>query len=229
MDQGDFFTFGVTMAQHLLHSRCIRRSCDIPNLEQVAKPYRSWEDCMRAAAECLRGRGDPKYLDMADVLDLETAVSGGTGDRAGAVAMAREVLKRNPSHAYAHMIICIHTGVNTGLDVGQNGLKLPGATPFIRRSILKCLTQVYTITALDLLLRAPPADTHLRRTGAETLTMAREYAEMFIAEAPPDCTDLVDVLDAYILHTFILRGSELSENLSELKVRTGFVLLCILN
>ena len=222
---GDLYTFGTTMAEHLLHSRYTRSTGDIaPHLQRSRSSYRSWEDCMRAAAGCLRARRDPRHLDMADVLDLETAVSGGTGDPEDGVVLAREVLKRNPRHAFAHMILCIHTNDPVeAVQTAQRGLDLSDLTPFIRRSILRCLMHTHASAAWNILLGASPADERLRIAGAAGVKIALQYAEAFIAEAPPDCSHLSQVLDEYIVHTFVLAGSGLSENLSELEVSLGFV------
>ena len=65
----------------------------------------------------------------------------------------------------------------------------------------------------------PGTEGDKRELGLAALRMARKNALTFMAEAPPDSTDMREILNWYILDTIALRGPELSEDLAAFQVR----------
>lgn len=214
----DLYKFGVTMAEHLPQSTYIHRPEDYPDFAHPSSPYTTWKEYLPAAAKILRKRGDAVHLDMADILDLEYMFSGVNVERR--VSFAREVLARNPQHAFAHMVLCVNLQYGEEAEqVAKDGLDLPSATPFLRRFFLRRLMAAGAAIASSVLLAASPSDERMRRDGTQRLDAALRYAEQLMNEAPPDSTEMIEAIDFYLAYTFVLRGSELSDDLSELQVR----------
>ena len=220
VEDRDLYRLGTTLAYHLVRTTYTSRYDQFPDFAAAGVPREHrWKQCMRAAAEVLRERGDDAHLDMADVLDLEYMFSTSPPDRI--VAFARKVLRRNPRHAFAHFCLCSNLpvlGPGEALQFATQGLELPDASPYMRRAFLTILLELSHTRAWNLLLGASPADAEMRKEGIVALEDALRYADMFFPESPPDCQALVRFLNRYITDTLILRGAGIGEDLSELQV-----------
>ena len=220
----DLYKYGITVADILLECEVVDpHEAGLPNLEHVVQPYNvSWWACLSIAARHLRGRRDSYHLDMADVIDLEL-LSVGSVSGAEAVLFARNVLQRNPNHVYAHFVLQSRTtDREEQLRIARHGLDLEGVSPYIRRQTLLALMNTSAYKAWLSLFQAPPQDYQTRRQAEEYIATALRYAEIYISEAPLDCHDLGEVLDLYIANTFVLKGSQLDQDLSELQVGDAF-------
>ncbi|KAI0748751.1 hypothetical protein C8Q80DRAFT_756778 [Daedaleopsis nitida] len=214
----DLYKFGTVMAEHLVLSQYVCRYKYLPKFPVKGLPYETWKHALPAAAKVLRERGDAAHLDMADILDLEFMISCST-DPNEKLSLARAVIARNPRHGFARMVFCLEAqDREEAIRVAEEGLELcRDASPYIRRQLLRHLAQDNTQKGWFLLLGASLSDVERRSAGASCLEAVARYAGMFISEAPPDAEYLVHVLDLYLVNMLILRGSALSENLSELQ------------
>lgn len=187
-----------------------------PDDFKIAKlPFKSWEECLPAAAALLRQAGE---LDDADLLELEYLMI--TTSMELAASRAKEVMARNPQHVHAHFVFCTTSqDRETSFQVAIRGAELKKVTPFWRRQLLVNATELSGLKAWNLLLSASPSDWQRRRAGEEYLKAQLNYAETFISIAPPDSRDLPRIIDCYITCMLILRGPVLSADLAELKVR----------
>ena len=221
LDDQNLFKFGTKMANILIHGRYFYDDGDIPDYAESNLPFDDWVECMPAAAKVLRQHphGGAVDLDRADVLDLEYLIMGKPHEEVE--AFARNVMARNPQHAYAHVLFCMRAANHQEvLEVAKRGLEIEDITPYLRRHLLVVLMDRYVTKAWTFLLEAGPADTRMHKVGTEALLTGLEYAEVMLREAPPDARDLMRVFNTYILNVISARGPELSEDLSELKVRT---------
>ncbi|KAI0697317.1 hypothetical protein C8T65DRAFT_26518 [Cerioporus squamosus] len=218
LDDRSLFKFGTKMANILVRGRYVYGDDDIPDYADSDLPFDDWVECMPAAAGVLRKHphGLAADVDRADVLDLEYLIM--TKPDEEVEAFARDVMARNPNHAYAHVIFCIR-GANHEevLQVAKRGLEIENITPYLRRHLLLVLMDRHIAKAWTLLLEATPADTRRRRIGTDALLAGLGYAEVLIREAPPDSLELMRVFNTYILNTLPARGHELSEDLAELR------------
>ena len=185
-------------------------------------PFSDWWDALPLCATALRGRGRPADLDAADVLELKYYSL--QHDVEKLVACAERVAERNPDLAYAQRALCFSSDYTQSMRAMIRGLKCADATPYVRRALLECGVEQCSHIG-EMFLRdavtydMPGTEGDKRELGLAALRMARKNALTFMAEAPPDSTDMREILNWYILDTIALRGPELSEDLAAFQVR----------
>ena len=143
--------------------------------------------------------------------------------------LQREVIMRNPSNPYALVVGVLHVrdhaaDPEAALRIATETLQRADAVPlhpYVRRHILFSLIQlVYQIGWSALLLTHPGPDAARTHThAAACLRAVVGWAGRFCADAPPDAIDLPRALELQLTCELVLRGSKLSDGLSELEVR----------
>ncbi|KAI0748735.1 hypothetical protein C8Q80DRAFT_756207 [Daedaleopsis nitida] len=181
-------------------------------------PYKTWADCLCAGADALRAHGDDIDLDRADILHLELTIESSPPERT--IALARQVLARNPRHAIARYTLCLYLpSFEEAMQMISETLELPDFPPLLRHELLMYVMDAHFSRAWKLLLGTPPspcqADT--RRMATRLLIAGLEYAQALVAEAEAagNMFCLVRAIDAYITQTIVLRGAKLNEEFEE--------------
>ncbi|KAI0748713.1 hypothetical protein C8Q80DRAFT_754904 [Daedaleopsis nitida] len=181
-------------------------------------PYKTWTDCLLAAATALREAGDLGDLEVADTLDIEYVLWTEAPTWEKIAALCRTVLSRNPGHVYAHIKLSIYAADNEELiRFAKGSLELDGLSPHMLRTVLQALVDVTASQAMSILSSSSPSDRRAQSFAAELFKRTYHYTEVFLSESPPDCLDNIDVLVTQITTTLMLRGPELSDDFSEVQ------------
>lgn len=179
-------------------------------------PISLWSDALPESAKALRLNGTTSDRDAADVLDLKFFM---LRNRDGeATALAREIIERNPENAFACYVVSLGGDMDDGLHAATRGLRCPKLTPFLRKQLLWRVVELEAWQGFEQLLTAEIGNQRAHEQGIELLRTAYEHTETFLTEASPDAHLRVTMLGWRILLTFVLRGSELSDDLSEIQV-----------
>ncbi|KAI0709968.1 hypothetical protein C8Q76DRAFT_624603 [Earliella scabrosa] len=176
-------------------------------------PFASWLDALPLCAQVLRTSTASSDIACADILDIKFLDTRGRQDEA--IALAKDAVSRNPTLAYAYLMIGLGPDVDEGLRAAKKGLKCPVVTPFIRSQLLlRAVTQGAQLGLRTLQnLEGPSSVKH----GSKLLKSALRDAEMFINEAAPDNLWLLTVLNWHIFLTVLVYGPKLQRNLDELQ------------
>lgn len=184
--------------------------------EQDGAPFVQWTDAFPLAAKALRDKGD---LDDADIVQLKFFIFCKRFPESNSLAHA--VIKRNPRLSYAYYALSLdedHEDTGEILRAVKKGLKCPDTTAFVRNQLLWRGILLAAERGLHILLERRKGDPAARSEASAFLVSAWEDAKTFITEAPPDSRHMLGVVGWYVLLTIVIRGPELSEDLSELDV-----------
>ncbi|KAI0703512.1 hypothetical protein C8T65DRAFT_578742, partial [Cerioporus squamosus] len=178
-------------------------------------PFSRWSDALPECAKVLRRSGARADRDAADILDMKFFM---LRDRAEeAVALAKETIARDPTHVYAHYMVSLCGDTAEGFEAATRGLQCPEVTPFLRKQMLWRAVDFGVWQGFEQILTADEDDIQSRDMGVALLHTAWENAKTFLTEAAPDAHLRLTMLGWSLLLTFVLRGPELSDNLTEIE------------
>lgn len=182
---------------------------------QDASVYTSWIYCLYSCAEALRRdlHHTTADLDAADILVMR--FSQYRARFQDAVSVGRMAISRNPELAYAYLILSMQNDREDGLHMARRGLLCPDMTPFVRTQLLRHAAILSTHLGFSLLQSASPV--WIER-GTALVKAALDDTNTFLAEAPPDNSWMLLMLDWKVILTIIVQGPELSPGLLEFEV-----------
>lgn len=170
-------------------------------------------------AKAIRARALPSETYLADILDCKFLVMRARVPEA--VAHAQAAIARTPDVAYFYYIVTLAADHVLGLRHAKKGLKCARAlTPFVRFALLHRGVDHAADMGIIALQEAAPGDVRWEE-GLAFLISAWEDAKTFIEEAQPDERHMKNVINWYILLTLAIKGPEMNEDLSDLKVCGG--------
>ncbi|KAI0718620.1 hypothetical protein C8T65DRAFT_570557 [Cerioporus squamosus] len=175
-------------------------------------PFSLWSDSLPECAKALRLSGAPSDRDAADILDMKYYMIRNRPTEA--IALAQETIARNPNHPYAYYVLSLCEDTCEQLRAATKGLRCSIGAPFLRKQLLWRAVESGVWQGFQQILTAD--DERAQERGAAVLRTAWDHAQTFLAEAAPDAHLRLTMLGWSLLITFALRGSELSQDLSEL-------------
>ncbi|RDX49840.1 hypothetical protein OH76DRAFT_1403392 [Lentinus brumalis] len=201
---GDLYKFGLGMVPVLLNRPLLYNDGDFPPFKDST--LIGLDSLLAESAEILRRRGDQAHRDTADTLTLEHLARSGQSD--AAASYAREVLKRNPQHRYAHVTLCEQSeDREEALQTARKGLRLGHLTPYLRRRLFVSAIELSHAKGQTLLLQAGPSDWRRRRAALECLLSAWKIDRAFVPTAPIDMPQLQHATELSIMYHLILEGN----------------------
>ena len=179
-----------------------------------ARRFASWYSALRLCAQSPRASSQRSDQDCADIIELRVLADQGHHEEL--VAVAGRALARNPTLAYAYLMLCTSCDKERNVRTARAGLMCPVVPPFVRAQLLwQSVMNGVQVAFRVLQDQSDPASLALGSTFLET---ALENTETFIAEAAPDSFWLLPMLNWRVIITLILRGPTLGEDLEELQV-----------
>ena len=177
------------------------------------------------AIRAIRDSGDAAIQNLADDLQLYHTCESSPGKVARDLAV--EIIARDPNSIYAYFVASSQSpadmSVNRLVEITvrgtEAGWKLDGTNICLLRRLFLASMEVLLFTG-ELNLLTKTSDNHRARRNANvTLVAALRAADEYLKLAPPDAVDLPRVLEIKMAVIILMRGSELSLDLDELKVR----------
>lgn len=218
---GDFRKFGIGLAYVLTQGPPTYNDQDIPDISSpttacIRSRLGTWRGLLQKTATTLQS--DTSLLGMGDHLELEHLTL--VGPPAAVASRAQEVLARDPTHVYAHILFCEHASDHeAALSTARRGLDLDGLTPYLKRRLLFRAAELSYEEAFGVLLHMNPYDREKTQTCQQIMRLGLDYAHNFLVEAPQDCRDSPRLIDLCFSMVLVLDGPELGEDLERLQVR----------
>ncbi len=216
--RSDYYEFGVGIASLLSSGPSLHEEEDsLASSASTCAEFGPWHSYLPLAIEALRRRELSPFLDIADILALEhfsRCTSPNT-----AASHAREVLKRNPRHAYAYFTLCKHSeDREEALQAAIVGLRSADLTLYLQRRLQVFAIELSFAKVWPLLLQAGPSDWRRRQAGIASLHAVTNHTTTFLPNASHDLSELPHIIDLTIIHMIILQGHTYTSELETIKV-----------
>jgi hypothetical protein len=179
--------------------------------EKHGLPFDEWSDALPCCAKVIRARGAPDDFDVADVLELKNFSLD--HDVIKQHQLAAAALKRNPDNAFFYWAAASHADEAIGLRLAKRGLKCKKPGRFTRLRLLDvAIGHSFNLGLGAITIRATEA--------MAILTSCLEDCATYLSICPVDAFDIHHNLCIHIVLSLCLLGSELSDDLAEIKVRS---------
>jgi hypothetical protein len=192
-----------------------------PGLDILVTPARILPVC----AKKIRDRGIAKESEIADVLYLKWALSNTSA--VGRHRIADTAIKRNPGNAYLYYIRSLRASPTEGLEIARKGLMCSGLTDFLRSQLLNLVVEHSLAAALQSIGDLEISGSH----GVDGPRIARlksafgDSANLTL-RAPLDGFRTRKTILSHVFLCIAYKGSEISQDLTELQVRLFPSLRC---
>ncbi|RDX49798.1 hypothetical protein OH76DRAFT_512529 [Lentinus brumalis] len=215
--RSDFCEFGVGIACLLSSGPSLHEEeASLASSASTCAEFGPWHSYLPLAIEGLRRRELSPFLDIADILALEhfsRCTSPNT-----AASHAREVLKRNPRHAYAYFTLCKHSeDREEALQAAIVGLRSADLTLYLQRRLQVFAIELSFAKFWSLLLQAGPSDWRRRQAGLASLHAVTNHTATFLPNAPHDLSELPHIIDLTVMHMIILQGHTYTSELETMQ------------